>query len=76
MTVTIYNCKQKYLNPWRFFQQWLENIEIKEKQTARHIVKLIPAQCLFAREIRLFGKVVVRIPPLCKLNPFYRVCRV
>ncbi len=71
MTAKIYNRQQKYLNPWRFFQQWLENIEIKEKQTARHIVKLIPAQCPFAREIRGFGKVLFRIPPLCKLNPCY-----
>ncbi len=71
MTTTIYSLKQKSLNPWQFFQQWLENIEIKEEQTARHIVKLIPAQCPFAREIRVFGKVVFRIPPLCKLNPCY-----
>lgn len=71
MTVTIYNHKQKYLNPLILFQQWLENIEIKEKQTARQIVKLIPAQCPFAREIRVFGKVLFRIPPLCKLNPCY-----
>ncbi len=71
MTTTIYSLKPKSLNPWQFFQQWLENIEIKEEQTARHIVKLIPAQCPFAREIRVFGKVVFRIPPLCKLNPCY-----
>ena len=71
MTAKIYNHKQKSLNPWRLFQQWLENIEIKEKQTAQNIVKLIPAQCPFAREIRVFGRVIVRIPPLCKLNPCY-----
>ncbi len=71
MTTTIYSLKPKSLNPWQFFQQWLENIEIKEEQTARHIVKLIPAQCPFAREIRVLGKVVWRIPPLCKLNPCY-----
>ena len=71
MTATIYNRKQKTLNPWRSLQQWLDNLEIKEEQTARHIVKLIPAQCPFAREIRMFGKAVFRIPPLCKLNPCY-----
>ncbi len=71
MTNTIYNRKQKFFNPWGFFQQWLENIEIKKEQTARQIVKLIPAQCPFAREIKAFGRVVLRIPPLCKLNPCY-----
>ena len=71
MTITIYSLKQKSLNPWQFFQQWLDCIEIKEEETARLIIKLIPAQCPFAREIRVFGKVVLRIPPLCKLNPCY-----
>ena len=71
MTATIYNRKQKTLNLWRSLQQWLDKLEIKEEQTARHIIKLIPAQCPFAREIRVFGKAVFRIPPLCKLNPCY-----
>ena len=46
-------------------------MEIQEEQIARRIVKLIPAQCPFAREIRLFGQVILRIPALCKLNPLY-----
>ena len=71
MTTTVYNRKQNPLNPWNFIQQWLENIEVKEEQIARRIVELIPAQCPFAREIRVFGKVIFRIPPLCKLNPCY-----
>ena len=71
MTTTIYNRKQNPLNPLKFIQQWLENLEIKEQQTARRIVELIPAQCPFAREIRAFNRVVFRIPPLCKLNPCY-----
>ena len=71
MTTTIYNRKQNPLNPWKFVQQWLENVEIREEQTARRIVELIPAQCPFAREIRVFNRVVFRIPPMCKLNPCY-----
>lgn len=71
MTTTIYNCKQNPLNPWKLVRQWLENVEIKEEQAARRIIELIPAQCPFAREIRIFNKVVFRIPPLCKLNPCY-----
>ncbi len=71
MTISIPNCNQKFLNPWKFLQRWLDSLEIKEEQTARLIVQLIPAQCPFEREIQMFGRVIVRIPALCKLNPLY-----
>lgn len=71
MTTLIKNQNQQSLNPWQFFQQWLDRLEIKEEQTARRIVKLIPAQCPFEREIKMFGRVVLRIPALCKFNPLY-----
>ena len=71
MRTLIQNHKQKSKNPWQFFQQWLERLEIKEEQTARRIVKLIPSQCPFAREIKAFGRVIIRIPALCKFNPLY-----
>ncbi|MBF2036147.1 MAG: Mo-dependent nitrogenase C-terminal domain-containing protein [Leptolyngbyaceae cyanobacterium T60_A2020_046] len=38
---------------------------------AKQLVKLIPAQCPFERDIALFGRTVAHIPPLCKLNPLY-----
>lgn len=62
---------QKTLNPIQFIKQQIERWEIEQEQTARRIVKLIPSQCPFAREIKLFGKTLFRIPPLCKLNPLY-----
>ena len=71
MTTLIQNRNQKSFNPWQFLQQWLEGLEIKEEQTARRIVKLIPAQCPFEREIQMFGRVIFRIPALCKINPLY-----
>jgi Mo-dependent nitrogenase C-terminus len=52
-------------------RQWIEATEIDEERLARRIVKLIPATCPFAREVRLFGRVIFRIPALCKLNPLY-----
>ncbi|GAB4365669.1 MAG: hypothetical protein Kow00121_02410 [Elainellaceae cyanobacterium] len=52
-------------------RQWLDNIDIHSAQTAHRIAKLIPAQCPFERQIRLFGRPIAYIPPLCKLNPFY-----
>ena len=70
-SIQIQNRKQKTFNLLQIPQQWLESWEITEEDTARRIVKLIPAQCPFARDIELFGRVIFRIPPLCKLNPFY-----
>ncbi|QYO63662.1 Mo-dependent nitrogenase C-terminal domain-containing protein [Leptolyngbya sp. 7M] len=52
-------------------RQRLEAIEISDPQTARSLCKLIPARCPFERQIKLFDYTLVRIPPLCKLNPFY-----
>jgi hypothetical protein len=71
MTTLIQKPQPKTFKFILFLKQWLCNLEIKQEQTARHIVRLIPAQCPFAREIRAFGKVIVRIPALCKFNPFY-----
>jgi hypothetical protein len=71
MTTLIHNHNQKSFNPWQLLQQWLDDLEIKEEQTARSIVQLIPAQCPFEREIEMFGRVIFRIPALCKFNPLY-----
>jgi hypothetical protein len=51
--------------------QWLESLEIQNPQVARSLCKLIPARCPFEREIKFLDRTIVRIPPLCKLNPFY-----
>lgn len=71
MTSPIQNYNRKTVNIWQIPQQWLENLEIKEPTMARLIIRLVPAQCPFAREIRLFNRIIFRIPPLCKLNPLY-----
>lgn len=34
------------------------------------ILTYIPSSCPFARTVRIF-RATFRIPPLCKLNPFY-----
>ncbi len=71
MITSVPNHNSKFINPLLFLQQWLDHLKIEEETTARRIVKLIPAQCPFAREIEVFGKVILRIPPMCKLNPLY-----
>ena len=71
MTFLIQKPKQNTFDLLAPLKQWLDAMEIKQERTARRIVKLIPAQCPFARDIKMFGKIILRIPPLCKLNPVY-----
>jgi len=49
----------------------LENIQIRDRELAHRLCQMIPAQCPFERDIKLFGKTVLHIPPMCKLNPLY-----
>lgn len=50
---------------------WLESLEVKEAKIARFLCRLIPAQCMFERDVKLLGHTLFHIPALCKLNPFY-----
>lgn len=56
------------LNPLR---EWLDGLDIKEPRVARFLCKMIPSQCPFERDITLFGRKIVHIPPMCKINPLY-----
>ncbi|HAA26397.1 MAG TPA: nitrogenase [Cyanobacteria bacterium UBA8553] len=51
--------------------QRLEGIEVRDPKLARFLCRLIPARCPFERTLQIFGHTIIRIPPLCKLNPFY-----
>ncbi len=52
-------------------KQKLDTIEIHNPKVARLLCRIIPLSCPFERDIRLFGHLITRIPPLCKLNPLY-----
>lgn len=52
-------------------KEWLDKMEIEDPRLARFICKMVPSQCPFERDIKLFGQKIVHIPPLCKLNPIY-----
>jgi len=54
-----------------FIRNRLERLEIQDPKLARFVCKIIPAQCPFERDIKLFGRQIAHIPPLCKLNPLY-----
>lgn len=56
------------LNP---IKHWLDEMEVQDPRLARFICKLVPPQCPFERDIKLFGKKIVHIPALCELNPLY-----
>ena len=59
---------QEVLDP---VKQWLDGLEIHDSRVARFICKMVPAQCPFERDVTVFGKKLVHIPPMCKLNPLY-----
>lgn len=52
-------------------RRWLDRIEPSDRDMARFLVRLIPAQCPFERDVVVFGKKLVHIPPMCKINPLY-----
>jgi hypothetical protein len=57
-----------WLSPLR---HWIDGIEVQDADLAHRICRLIPSQCPFARQIKLFGRTILTIPPLCELNPIY-----
>lgn len=59
------------LNLVQSARQFLESIEIHNPKVARLLCRVIPNRCPFEREIKFFNHTILRIPPLCKLNPFY-----
>ena len=56
------------LSPLR---KWLDGIEIKDSVLAHRICKSIPSQCPFEREVKILNRTLIKIPPMCKINPLY-----
>lgn len=52
-------------------KNWLDDLEVRDPRLARFVCKMVPSQCPFERDIKLFGHKIVHIPPMCKLNPLY-----
>ncbi|MCC3466465.1 MAG: Mo-dependent nitrogenase [Microcoleus sp. PH2017_06_SFM_O_A] len=52
-------------------KDWLDGWEVHDPRVARFVCKMIPPQCPFERDVVLFGRKIVHIPPMCKLNPLY-----
>jgi tellurite resistance protein len=62
---------EEALVPLKSLQEWLDHLEVHDPRLARFLCKMIPPQCPFERNVTLFGHKIVRIPPMCKLNPLY-----
>lgn len=60
-----------HLDALKPIRNWLDGMDIDDPRVARFICKMVPPQCPFERDIKLFGKKIVHIPPMCKLNPLY-----
>ena len=55
----------------RPLRQWLDGLDIQDPRVAKFLCKMIPSQCPFERDVTLFGRKIVHIPPMCKINPLY-----
>ncbi|CAN5304984.1 hypothetical protein BH10CYA1_BH10CYA1_53690 [soil metagenome] len=49
----------------------IDHIDVHTMRTARLIVRLIPGQCPFERDIVIMHHKIAHIPPMCKINPVY-----
>lgn len=52
-------------------KSWLDRMDVHDPRVARFICKMVPAQCPFERDVVLFGRKIVHIPAMCKINPLY-----
>ncbi|MEH2079437.1 MAG: Mo-dependent nitrogenase C-terminal domain-containing protein [Nostoc sp.] len=73
ITPTIANTglTKRQINALHPLRHWLDGLDIQDPRVARFLCKMIPAQCPFERDVTLFGRKIVHIPPMCKINPLY-----
>lgn len=50
--------KKRFFDPLFRVKQWLDALEIRDRQMAHWLCKLIPPQCPFERDLKFFGKVL------------------
>ena len=67
-------CSSRETQPWKPLdplKQWLDDLDPRDERISSFIVQLIPSQCPFERDIILFGRKLVHVPAMCKINPLY-----
>ncbi len=68
---TIATARGRKFDPLKPLRNWLENLKVDNPSLAHKLCRLIPSQCPFERDLNLFGRTLLHIPPMCKLNPLY-----
>ncbi|MEH1909064.1 MAG: Mo-dependent nitrogenase C-terminal domain-containing protein [Nostoc sp.] len=66
-----HSVSNSYWNILQPLRHRVDSIQVRDRQLAHRLCKLIPSQCPFERDVKLFGKTLFHIPPMCKLNPLY-----
>jgi hypothetical protein len=69
--VTEGNISQKRFDLLKPLRRILNNMDVGDPELAHRLCEMIPSQCPFERDFKLFGRTLFHIPPLCKLNPLY-----
>ena len=62
---------KRQVDALRPLRAWLDKLDIQDPRVARFLCKMIPSDCPFERDVTLFRRKIVHIPPLCKINPLY-----
>jgi tellurite resistance protein len=62
---------KRQINALHPLRDWLDGLDIQDPRVARFLCKMIPSQCPFEQDVTLFGRKIVHIPPMCKINPLY-----
>ncbi|MEH2183904.1 Mo-dependent nitrogenase C-terminal domain-containing protein [Nostoc sp.] len=70
-TIASTGLTKRQINALHPLRHWLDGLDIQDPRVARFLCKMIPAQCPFERDVTLFGRKIVHIPPMCKINPLY-----
>lgn len=63
--------KKKKIDLLQPLRRMLDRLDVKERELAHRLCQIIPAQCPFERDVKLFGHTLFHIPPICKINPLY-----
>ncbi|MBW4660546.1 MAG: nitrogenase [Drouetiella hepatica Uher 2000/2452] len=69
--IPIHSSSEVALDVLKPMQEWLDRLDVDDPRLARFLCNLIPAQCPFERDVTLFGRKLVHIPAMCKINPLY-----
>lgn len=62
---------KKGIHPLNSAREWLDHLSVEDPRLARFVCKMVPSDCPFERDVKVFGHKVVHIPPMCKINPLY-----